>query len=368
MKNALQSIHHARGEAALVASFLLVGLAMLMLAAPNAAAVEVTSLYTAEAPYDRNDPDGRAGAYASALSQVLARITGIPDPLQAPEIAGLIPDPARYVLQYRPGEDDSLWITFDGPAIERLLRSANVTVWGSDRPLTLVWLAVDWGQGEREIVAAGDPERLSGEERSIDRNRLLRERVEEAALRRGIPVAFPLMDAEDRESVSFSDIWGGFDDLLLKASRRYGANSILVGRVRPASADRNRWSWYFGGDRREWTGEAEEAVTLLANSLASQFAIAGNAELDTFGVTVSGIDSVAAYGAVQSYLETLDIVDNLAIDSVSADRVSYRVRAHGGLERLRRVLEVSSILEPVDAFGRGDRAGTAAGLEFRYRQ
>jgi hypothetical protein len=336
--------------------------------------VEVESLYTAQGPLERDAPEAQNRAYSEALSQVLSRLTGIPEPLESPEIAPLFPDPARYVQQYWPGENQSLWITFDGPAIERALRSANVTVWGSDRPLTLVWLAVDWGQGEREIVAAGDAERIAGEQRSIDRNRLLRERVQDVALRRGIPLAFPLLDAEDLQRVSFSDIWGGFDDQLLQASRRYGANSILVGRIRPSAAGRNRWSWYFGAERRErreWHGEAEEVIDLLANTLASQFAIAGNEPLDTFELTISGIDSVAAYGAVQSFMENLDVVDELAIDSVAGDRVRYRVRAHGGRERLKQALEFSGMLEPTEGSRRppmqtGPMADFAA-LEFRYR-
>src|SRR5690606_12687559 len=127
--------------------------------------------------------------------------------------------------------------------------------WGADRPLTLVWIAVDWGQGEREIVASDDLDRAAAEARSIDRNRLLRERIQDVALERGLPIAFPLLDAEELELVSFSDIWGGFNDRLLEASRRYGADSILVGRVRADTAERNRWSYFFGGERRERSEE-----------------------------------------------------------------------------------------------------------------
>ncbi|MGH8193199.1 MAG: DUF2066 domain-containing protein [Woeseiaceae bacterium] len=348
----------------------LVAAATLAWPAANARAVEVGSLYTAQAPLEGNDTKSRDKAYASAFSQVLARVTGNVDPLQSARIAGLFPDPSHYVLQYRPGEDNTLWVTFDGNAIERILRQSNMTFWGSDRPLTLIWLAVDWGEGEREIVAAGEPVLIAGEERSIDRNRLLRERVQDAALQRGIPVAFPLLDAEDREGVSFSDIWGGFDDLLLRASDRYGANSILVGRVRPQAGEGNRWSWYFGGEQREWSGEPEGAINMLADALAAQFAIAGDAPLDTITLTVSGIDSVAAFGAVQSFMEQLDIVDELAVDMVSGDRVRYRITAHGGKERLRRTLEFSDMLQPVDDYDRTDIANADPGLDalsFRYR-
>ncbi len=348
-------------------ALIIIGFTTFVAALP-AAAVEVGSLYTAKAPLVRDDAAHRQEAYTEALSQVLSRITGLEEPLQSPEIAALFPDPDRYVLrmQFHTGEEPGLSVTFDGPALERALRAANVTIWSNDRPLTLVWLAVDWGQGDREIVAAGDGD--TAEPTPLrERKRLLREHVAEAAQRRGIPIAFPLLDAADLQNVSFSDVWGGFDDRLLLASKRYGANSVLVGRIRPEALDRNRWSWYFGGDQQQWTGQPEEVIHLLANTLASQFAIAGNEPLDTFELTISGINSVAAYGAVQSYMESLDVIDTLAIDRVTGDSMRYRVRAHGGAERLRRVLETSGRLEPVDPFGRPGAVPGLGALEFRYR-
>lgn len=346
-------------------------LALLLLAAAgSAAAVEVPSLYTAQVPLDPNDPGARREAYERALSQVAVRITGTRDALAPGELETLFPDPARYVLQFRPGEDDTLWVTLDGATIERVLMSAGHSVWGSDRPLTLVWLAVDWGQGEREIIAAADARQSDAEARSIDRNRLLRERVQEVAEARGIPVVFPLMDVEDLQSVEFSDIWGGFDEQLLEASRRYGAGSILVGRIRPGPGQRNRWSHYFGGEQREWGGEPEEVVNLLADTLGSQFAISPNEELASIPVTVSGVDSVVAYGTVHSWLENLALVQELSVEAVSGDRIRFVIRAHGDRERLRRALESARHLEPddgIEALPTGSPSAGTDGLAFRYR-
>jgi uncharacterized protein len=344
--------------------------AMLLLAAANVTAADTTYLYTARVPIDAGNPQSRERAYEAALSQVLLRITGPQNALPPEQIKEWFPNPSRYVMQFRPGEENSLWVTLDGETLERVLRQAGYTVWGADRPLTLVWLAVDWGQGEREIVASDDPERGAAQSRSIDRNRLLRERVQEVALERGVPVVFPLLDAQELETVSFSDIWGGFNDRLLEASRRYGANSILVGRVRPDTAQPNRWSYFFGGERREWTGEPEEAINLLANTLAEQFAISGNAPLEAISLTVSGINSIAAYGEVHSFMQNLQGIERLSIETVSGDRIRYQVEAHGGMERLQRALDFSRILQTDDSFDRTLTADTWAEpsmLEYRYR-
>lgn len=362
-----------RTESLLLRSIVLVGmsLAAVLATARPAGAVDVPGLYTVQVPLAPRDPDARREAYETALARVVERITGARDALAPGERETLFPDAGRYVLQFRPGEDDTLWVTLDGETIERVLMSAGHSVWSSDRPLTLVWLAVDWGGGEREIIASADAGQRDAEARSIDRNRLLRERVQETAAARGIPVAFPLVDVEDLQKVSFSDVWGGFDEQLLAASERYAAGSILVGRIRPGPAQRNRWSHYFGGEQREWTGEPEEVVNLLADTLGAQFAISPSEQLASIPVTVSGIDSVVAYGTVHSWLENLALVRELSVDTVSGDRIRFVVRAHGDRERLRRALEAARHLEPVDgsidATIPGDANPATDGLAFRYR-
>ena len=122
-------------------------------------AVEVASLYTAQVPIDPEQDNPRAAAYEMALADVILRVSGSELANDPEMIELLFPDPSAYIMQFRPGEDDTLWVSFDGEAVERVLRQAGQTVWGSDRPLTLVWLAVDWGQGRREIIAADDQDR-----------------------------------------------------------------------------------------------------------------------------------------------------------------------------------------------------------------
>jgi hypothetical protein len=325
------------------------GIAVLCLSA-LAPAVEMESLYTVQVPLDSDEPDARNFAYETALTEVLVRVTGATGIAEWEQMAELFPNPGRFVLQYRPGPDDTLMVSLDGPAIEEVLRQAGVAIWENDRPLTLIWIAVDWGQGEREIVAADDPERRPGDARSIDRNRLLRERVMEIATYRGIPVLFPLLDIEDLENISFSDIWGGFDDLLLLASARYQAETVLVGRIRAGSPAMNRWTWYLGGERLQWSGETEEIVHLLADTLAARFKVDSRSPLETIRLTISGVNSVNAFGKVQRYMENLRGIDQIMIESVAGDRIIYKVRVQGGMERLQRALELNSMLIPVDPF------------------
>jgi hypothetical protein len=339
---------------------------MLAVALPSVSGgVEVPTLYTAEVPYDREAKDPRGDAYEIALSEVLLRVSGSELSANATAMAELFPDPAAYVIQFRPGANDTLWVSFDGQAIERVLRDAGQTVWGSERPLTLVWLAVDWGQGSREVIAADDPDRSESQGRSIDRNKQLRERVLKIAERRGLPLLFPLLDTVDLQSVTFSDIWGGFDEQIIAASRRYDANSILIGRIRPSAGGRENWSYYFSGSERSWSGPPETVVGQVADLLAAEFAVGGNAPIATVALSVSGIQSVEAYGTVQSLLADISLIENVAIVEVAGDRVSYRVDVRGGADRLGRALRFNGLIEQdrISRFG-DDRPD--AELEFFF--
>lgn len=327
-------------------------------------AVEVPGLYTAEVPLDEEADNPRDDAYKTALVEVLMRISGSAIAGNEAAIDEMFPVPAAYVTQFRPGDEDTLWVSFEGEAIERVLRANGQMVWGNDRPLTLVWLAVDWGQGEREIIAAGDPDRLPQQSRSIDRNRLLRERILEIAADRGLPLVFPLLDTTDLQSVTFSDIWGGFDERIIEASRRYDANSILIGRVRPSSSQRNRWTYSFGGQTYSWSGPPEQVVGQIADLLAAEFSVGGNAPLEAVALNISGIHTLDAYGAVQKKLEGISLIENVRIAEVAGHVVSYEVEVRGGAERLRRALRFAGLLEREGSRDFGGSGQLA--LEFFY--
>jgi len=355
-------------------------LALLTLAAlipAPAAAVEVESLYTVDVDLTQAEGDPQAWAYGEALQTVLLRVTGSEAAMRDESLLELFPDPARYVLRFRSGADNTLAVTVDGTAIEAVLRAANRPVWGSDRPLTLVWLAVDWGDGEREIVAADDlPDSAdSGQAQprfsvDVDREVALRQRVLDAATRRGIPVLFPLQDSEDRASVRFSDVWGGFDAALLEASRRYGTASILVGRVRADDLAGARWNYYFGNQQLNWLGEPETVLAQLADALAEQFSSSGSGSAEQLTLTVSGVDSVQAFGAVRQVLSELSMVDGYRIDTVEGGDIRYRLSVQGNAERLASALEFSGVLEALDRSSSGTYStirSTNRNLDYRYR-
>ena len=343
--------------------------------------MDVTTLYTAEVLLDPNASQPREDAYRMALYDVLLKVSGAAladDPVQ---IETLLPEPSAYVVQFQPGPDDTLIVTFDGEAIETVLRNAGQTVWGSERPLTLVWLGIDWGGGEREILGAADAVADESEiavndadraemQLKADRTELLRERMLAVAERRGLPIVLPLLDAEDLEQVTYADIRGGFDEILLAASERYQADSILIGVLDAEATEPNRWRYYFGPERRDWRGEPEQIMPLIADMLAGEFAIQGDAPLRTVALTVAGIDTVDAYADLQQRLREIRVIERLAVERVDGDRISYSVDVRGVGEPLARALRFAGFLEDdrID-FGTGfdgDPFAAVPSLNFYY--
>ena len=62
-------------------------------------------------------------------------------------------------------------------------------------------------------------------------------------------------------------------------------------------------------------------------------------------LNISGISSVDSYGSIQNVLASMNIIENFAISSVDGDRISFRVTAHGGSERLARALRLEGLVE-----------------------
>ena len=167
----------------------------------------------------------------------------------------------------------------------------------------------------------------------------------EIAEKRGLPIVFPLLDTTDLQRVTFADIWGEFDDPVLEASKRYDVNSVLIGRIRPASSQQSRWTYHFSETDRSYRGAPESVMAQVADLLAAEFAVGGNAPVEAVVLNVSGIVSVEAYGTVQSILKEVALIERFAVTAVAGDTVSYRVDVRGGGERLRRALRFNGLLE-----------------------
>jgi hypothetical protein len=312
-------------------------LAALALAVPGlpAAAQPLGDLYTVTVPYAGDNEV----AFRQAMRDVLARVTGRADAPDLPNLAPLVAQASRYVTSFRRAAGNQLTVNFNGTAIENAVDASGLASWGSERPVTLVWLALDRGGGRRAIVSASDTSAEKG-------------RVDASAARYGLPIVWP--DAGDDLVRAVQQAWSGNHDALVDAARRYGADGVLVGRARQSTAGGAYdvdWSFSAAGTSGGSAGDLEAGPGLAAERYAGIYASQGVAQRSEQSVTVTGIATLESYAAALRTLAKLAPVRGVAVDEVSGDAVSFRVNVRGDPDALGQAILRDGSLVPIDAAG-----------------
>jgi hypothetical protein len=289
-------------------------------------------LYTVSVPYT-GDNDA---AFRQAMRDVLVRVSGQPN---APDLANLSPlvaQASRYVASYRRAAGNQLTVSFDGAAIENAIDASGLSTWGNERPVTLVWLALDRGGGRRALVSAND---TSAE----------KARVDASAARRGLPVVWP--EAGDDLVRATQQAWSGDHGALVEAARRYGADGVLIGRARLTAAGTYETDWSFSaeGIAGSGAGELEAGPELAADRYAGVYASHGAAQRTEQIVTVTGIASLEAYANAIRTLSKLQPVRGVSVDEVTPDGVSFRVNVRGDPGALAQAILRDGRLTPIDS-------------------
>ena len=261
----------------------------------------------------------------------------------------IIRNAQQYVQQFRynqsmmNGSDETLLelvVKFDETAVNNMIRSYGLNLWGKERPAVLVWLAYDGSMGRRMMTFDETPELLQA--------------VEKAAGDRGISLLFPLLDLEDTARLAISDVWAAFREPVTAASERYQSDAILIGRVTEASAGiwQGQWTMFIGQETSSWSTEAdvgelvmEEGVNELADALADRYANIGASGAEVFQITVSNIRSNDDYARALSYLESIQSVTQVMVKSVKPNQVIFELISHGGVAALEQAIQLSRVLE-----------------------
>lgn len=336
-----------------------------VLALPSAGLA--ASLYEAVVAVADRSTGARSAALEQALGEVLVRMTGDRSIASGPDGAALLPQAARYVQQYRyEGSESSglrFRVGFDGAALEAALRAQGVAMWGRDRPPLLLWLAAD--DGARRYLLASDP------------NDALYNAVQAAAQQRGLNVILPLLDLEDQAKVSYSDVWGGFQERVVAASARYQSQVVLTARVQRlgSAAWTSRWTLRMAGQDSSWQSGGPDLQALLddglgqaAQRLAAQLVIpATGLSADALPVVIEDVDTLADYAALENYLTSLAPVRAVQLVSAQGRRLVYQVEVQGGAPALEQATRMGGLLWRVEGPAPAQDTAAAAVQPSYYR-
>ncbi|MEW9796984.1 DUF2066 domain-containing protein [Alteromonas sp. CYL-A6] len=160
-------------------------------------------------------------ALRTAMGQALVKMSGDPAILSLPSLKAALRDADSYLRSYR-YQDTARGMTliarFNEERLLSLLRDAALPVWGSRRPQSIVWMAVEDDDLQRRVIDDADTSPLT-------------DALKFAAQARGVPVSFPLMDLTDSQAISLYEIWGRFSASLKEASLRYATDNIIGARL-----------------------------------------------------------------------------------------------------------------------------------------
>ncbi len=317
--------------------------------ASSSGAVTLPDLYRVTVAPDPAAADPREAALQAAMARLLIRVTGSRNSPLDPAVRPLIAEPDRFLASYGNDRQGRALVGFSRGEVERALTELGLPVWGPERPLTLLWIAVDDGVGGRALLGAGEAAELGDAPATPAMTQLLeavRAEIVAAADERGLPIAWPLLDLQDLGAVTFTDVWGGFEDEIVAASARYRADAVLIGKVRPGTFG-NEVDWLFvhGVERQALpVAQLRDGIDVAADRYAADLSTIGGASMAV--LRVHNVLTPADYGRVVSYLERQSILERVDVESFDSGTLQLRVAARGDARVLERVLALGGVLRP----------------------
>jgi len=326
-------------------------LAVLLGSMPGARAATVLDLYSVTVVPDATVADRRAAALQAAMTRLLIRVTGSRNVALDPATQTLIAAPDAYLTSYGVDRQGRAVTEFSRSQVERALTTLGVPVWGAERPLTLLWVAVDDGAGGHALLGANDATEPGASLTSTVTTMLAAVRTEIAAVadERGLPIALPFLDPQDTSALTFTDVWMGFEQPILAASMRYRADAVLIGRVRPGVLGLEvDWLFVSGAERQALPlGIVRDGLDTAADRYAAELSTVGAASLTA--MTVRNVQTSADYARVMSYLERQSVLERVDVASFVGGTLDLRLTARGDARVLGRVLALGGVLRPADS-------------------
>ena len=292
--------------------------------------------YEAEVEVEDQTAATRRGAARLGLEQVLIRLSGTAPLSAGPVLREALSQPQRYYDRFLFVADDRLKLFFTPSALLELIDQAKLPLWPFRRPPAIAWLALE-ANGVRQIVRGGHPLAVA---------------LVADGHRRGFELRLPLMDLRDQLRVQPSVVWGRSSLVLAEASRRYGAEAVLIGRLRQGAGETwtGEFAYWHGSDEftlqirdLDFVQAGAAGADFLANAMASHDAIPWR-PTQRSSLVVAGIASPLHYGDLLRYLAGLEYLKDMAVVGLEQDRLDIQVSSRAETGRLLGLLQGDSRL------------------------
>lgn len=346
-------------------------LALLSLAcSQRLAALPVSGLYAHEVVVAGQSVEERNRAFQEALAAVVVKVTGDSRWLENSAVRQALQNAGNLVqeIQYRsetvtpppptdvidPGAQASaampqqisyMNVIFAREPIDRLLANAAIPVWDSNRPSVLIWVVLQYDNGERRMLSADSQPEI------IDY-------IQQFARLRGVPILFPVLDFEDRQTLSLEQLWALDSPAIERASGRYGADSILAGRLHLSGNGDLVGLWQFSFRDQvlnfdsfdtDLKNYVFEPLDLVTTRLAEHFAIIRpDSSEEKVRMLITGVRNLGAYTELLTMLQGLSIVNGVVTSSLEGESLELELSLLGSRQQLYELIALDRALLPVN--------------------
>lgn len=296
---------------------------------------------TGDALTDTEDIATNSDVSAVSPELIAEQVTTLPGEAAIPAAPG-----AAETVAAAPMEQRFINVVFSAALINELLLEAEIPVWGSNRPSVLVWMALQDEAGERSLLnSETNPEIVD----------LIREFADE----RGLPIIFPVLDFEDRRNVTEDTIWSLDEAIVRQASERYGADSIMSGRLHfTAGGDLvGVWQFMFQDQVLKFDAVDQELKSYLnapldkiTTQLASYFAIVPEtSDFEIVQLRVDGVGTLQAYSSLVAYVNGLGLVESVTTMALDGERLDLNLSLLGDPNQLAELIALDRDLLPIQS-------------------
>ncbi|WP_304640869.1 DUF2066 domain-containing protein [Pseudomonas sp.] len=310
-------------------------LSCVLLAPLHASAAVLDGLYRIDQP--QREGESRDEALRQATEVMLQRIAGEDVDLSRGPIAEALKSPRDLMRRIGGADGGRVDVEFEPAALRDLMASAQLPMLGRIRPAVIVWGVEAQTLGDELIGQAGT----------------MGDALRAAAAYRGVALAFPLGDLEDRTLISETEIRSRDREALVKASERYAAEGTLALAVEQGEQTRIQWNFWLND--QEQSGRIAEAdpaaaadalMRAVARAVFAQYAVpvVASDQLTTWQLVVQDINAVEDYASLQRLLQQLGAQSVPELLSVEGDRVRVQIAYPGDEEQLERMLSLGQRL------------------------
>lgn len=316
-------------------------------------AVEVKNLYLVKWPVAEQSKTARWKAALGGFKEVLVRKSGSTAILQSSDVQQAYRKVTSYLQRFeyiRQSTKNSktpyiISLYFEPRLIDKLIQDAKMPLWGANRPVTIMWIAVEENykrQVLKENLVKDNQQNANYSSQQLITQDLV-DSIQENATRRGIPVILPLMDLDDELIVSISDIWGLFPTTITEASQRYSADSIIFGRIRKQG---ERWIGNFGylNQKDEFNFETKSEtsqqviagmIDKLSELLCNKYCvIEETGQKNEILMNLSDVNNFSEFKASENYLKNLSSIEKTEVIKIDQFQVLYKLTLFGQIGSL----------------------------------